>query len=79
MYKVTNCPRWSLLDVVDFVYVEVSFMPLYVGQALADDVVQFLFTHDFSLTAVNNPVFDDAGRCMQADFLLSRARRHESS
>jgi FkbM family methyltransferase len=61
-----------LLDVMDFVYVEVSFMPLYAGQALVDEVVQFLFTHNFSLTAVNNPVFDDAGRCMQADFLLSR-------
>jgi FkbM family methyltransferase len=62
----------SRLDVVDFVYVEVSFRPLYVGQALADEVVRFLFMHGFSLTAVNNPVFDDAGCCLQSDFLFSR-------
>jgi FkbM family methyltransferase len=61
-----------LLDKVDFVYVEVSFMEHYLGQALADEVVQYLFGRGFSLTAVNDPAFDEAGRCMQADFLFSR-------
>ena len=60
-----------LLDVVDFIYVEVSFVTLYFGQALVDEIVQFLFAHGFSLTAVNNPVFDETGRCMQADFFFS--------
>ena len=64
-----GCGR--LLDVVDFVYAEVSFMTLYHGQALADEVVRFLFANGFSFTAVNNPVFDAAGHCMQADFLFS--------
>jgi FkbM family methyltransferase len=62
----------QLLDVVDFVYAEVSFITLYHGQALADEVVRLLFAQGFSLAAVNNPAFDGAGRCMQADFLFSR-------
>ncbi len=62
----------QLLDVLDFVYAEVSFMTLYHGQALADEVVHLLFRNGFSLAAVNNPVFNGAGHCMQADFLFSR-------
>jgi Methyltransferase FkbM domain len=61
----------QLLDVMDFIYAEVSFMTLYHGQALADEVVRLLFCKGFSLVAVNNPVFDRAGRCLQADFLFS--------
>jgi FkbM family methyltransferase len=61
-----------LLDVMDFVYVEVSFITLYRGQALADEIVQFLLARCFSLAAVNHPAFDYAGRCIQADFLFSR-------
>jgi FkbM family methyltransferase len=70
LQALLGCGR--LLDQIDFVYVEVSFVTLYLGQALADDVVQFLFSNGFSLAAVNNPVFDRGGRCMQADFLFRR-------
>jgi FkbM family methyltransferase len=63
-----GCGR--LLDAMDFVYVEVSFVTLYSGQALADEIVQFLFTRGFSLAGVNNPAFDDDGRCIQADLLF---------
>lgn len=62
----------ALLDVVDFVYVEVSFITLYSGQALVDEVVRFLFAREFSLTAVNNPVFNNTGQCLQSDFLFTR-------
>lgn len=65
-----GCGR--LLDVMDFVYVEVSFITLYSGQALADEIVQFLLARGFTLAGVNNPVFDRAGRCVQSDFLFSR-------
>jgi FkbM family methyltransferase len=70
LLALQGCGR--LLDIIDFVYVEVSFMILYHGQAVADEVVRFLFAAGFSLAAVNNPVFDGAGHCMQADFLFSR-------
>ncbi len=65
-----GCGR--LLEAIDFVYVEVSFVALYLGQALADEIVEFLLTRGFSLAGANNPVFDGAGRCMQADFLFRR-------
>jgi len=70
LQALLGCGR--LLDRIDSVYVEVSFVTLYLGQALADEIVQFLFANGFSLTAVNNPVFDPGGRCMQADFLFRR-------
>ena len=62
----------ALLRLIDYVYVEVSFMTLYLGQALADEVVQYLFAQGFSISAVNNPTYDATGRCVQADFLFSR-------
>jgi hypothetical protein len=70
LLALQGCGR--LLDVMDFVYVEVSFMNRYQGQALADDVVRLLFANGFSLAAVNDPEFDGAGHCNQADFLFSR-------
>jgi len=62
----------ALLDQMDYVYVEVSFVVLYQGQALADEIVQFLFSSGFSFAGANSPSFDDKGRCMQADFLFRR-------
>ena len=63
----------DLLRQFDQVYVEVSFITLYQGQSLAGEIVQFLFGHGFLITAVNNPVFDRMGRCLQADFLFRQA------
>jgi Methyltransferase FkbM domain len=63
----------TLLDLIDLVLVEVSFLPLYHGQALADEIVQFLFARHFSMAGVSDPAFDAQGRCLQADFLFSRA------
>jgi len=62
----------SVLAAMDFVYVELSFRPLYQGQALADEVIKYLFNSGFMLAAVNSPTFNEAGHCMQADFLFSR-------
>jgi hypothetical protein len=68
LLALQGCGR--LLGLVDFIYAEVSFTTLYHRQALADEVVLFLLNNGFSLAAVNNPVFDSAGRCLQADFLF---------
>ena len=69
-----GCGR--LLDVMDFVYAEVSFVTNYQGQALADEVLRFLFDNGFSLAAMDDPEFDSAGRCTQAGFLFSRRPEH---
>jgi FkbM family methyltransferase len=62
----------ELLPNVTFVYVEVSFMELYAGQAHADDVVRFLFESGFSLAGANEPSYDRDGRCVQVDLLFRR-------
>lgn len=62
----------DLLAVIDYVYVEVSFVALYSGQGLVDEIVAFLLGRGFSLAAANNPVLDGSGRCLQADFLFKR-------
>jgi FkbM family methyltransferase len=62
----------GVLPKVAFVYVEVSFVELYAGQALADEIVGFLRAHGFSLAGVNQPSYDREGHCVQADFLFRR-------
>jgi hypothetical protein len=52
--------------------VEASFIELYVGQALATDVVGFLLGHGFNLMCVANLSYGKSARPIQADFLFSR-------
>jgi FkbM family methyltransferase len=63
----------DLLDRFQFVYVEASFVELYVGQALASDVIAFLLGNGFKLICVANLETGRAQRPIQADFLFSRA------
>jgi hypothetical protein len=62
----------SLLPKFEFVYVEASFIELYVGQALASDVIQYLHTQGFKLDCVCNLSDGKSTRPIQADFLFSR-------
>lgn len=63
----------DLLHRFGFVYVEASFVELYVGQELASDVVAFLLSKGFKLTCVANLSSGRTQRPIQADFLFSRA------
>jgi len=63
----------DLLERFRFVYVEASFIELYVGQALATEVIAYLFAKGFKLTCVANLSNGNAKRPIQADFLFSRA------
>jgi FkbM family methyltransferase len=63
------------LDQFDYVYVEASFIELYVGQALASDVCRFLISKDFDLTCVANLSYGRSRRAIQADFLFARRSR----
>ena len=60
------------LDRIDEVYVECSFVELYTGQALADEIVAFLLERDFRLAGVYGVVRTADGSCVQADFLFRR-------
>lgn len=62
----------GILDRIDEMLVECSFVELYSGQPLADEVISFLRTQDFSLNGVYSPTYDGAGRCIQADLLFGR-------
>lgn len=59
------------LEHVAEVYVECSFVELYDGQALADEVVAFLLSRGLRLAGVFNVARRD-GEAIQADFLFRR-------
>lgn len=62
----------TLLDAFAWVYCECSFVELYQGQALADEVIAWLRAHGLRLIGVYNMAFDHAARAVQADFLFGR-------
>jgi FkbM family methyltransferase len=62
----------DLLPRFEFVYVEASFIELYVGQALATDIVAYLLSKGFKLACVANISTGRSKRPIQADFLFSR-------
>ena len=62
----------SLLSSFSHIYVECSFVELYVGQSLADDVIALLSKSGFSLVGVYNIDYDKKGRAIQGDFLFER-------
>lgn len=61
-----------LLAVIEHVYVEVSFVPLYDGQPLAAAVVGHLQARGFVLAGIGGCSYGRGGRIIQADLLLSR-------
>jgi FkbM family methyltransferase len=62
----------DLLDRFACVYAECSFVELYAGQALADEVIGWLRERGFKLRGVHNMDYDRGGRAIQADFLFGR-------
>ena len=60
------------LSLFKYVYVEASFIELYVGQALAADVVAHLLGQGFALVCVANLSYGNSGKPIQADFLFSK-------
>jgi len=60
------------LDVIDFVYVELSFTELYEGQPLYDEVAAYLSGRGFALAGVFNQVSTVSFGPTQADFLFKR-------
>ena len=63
----------DLLERFKYVYVEASFIELYVGQALATEVIAYLFAQGFKLVCVANLTNGSARRPIQADFLFLRS------
>jgi FkbM family methyltransferase len=62
----------DMLGQFAYVYVECSFVELYGGQALADEVIAWLRERGFRIRGVHNMDYDRGGRAIQADFLFAR-------
>jgi FkbM family methyltransferase len=63
----------AALDAIDFVYVELSYVVLYDGQPLFDEVATYLRGRGFDLVGVFNQVVTQRFGPTQADFLFRRA------
>lgn len=61
-----------LLASFKYIYCECSFIELYEGQVLADQVVQFLSSHKFRFIGAYNMCYDKNGIAVQADFLFEK-------
>lgn len=64
----------SLLDRFDWVYCECSYVELYTGQKLVDEVSVWLAERGFVAAGSFNHARDGEGRVVQADFLFRRGR-----
>lgn len=62
----------GILPSIDEVLVEASFIELYVGQALADIVLDLLVDQGFRLRGVYSVAYTSDGQCVQCDLHLSR-------
>ena len=60
----------DLIDCFAYIYVECSFVELYAGQALVDEVTTWLCERGFMLRGNYNVARDSDGNAIQADFLF---------
>jgi FkbM family methyltransferase len=65
----------SLLPRFSHVYIECSFVELYMGQALAAEVIDYLYDRGFDLRGVYNVHYDSHGCAVQADMLFAARNR----
>lgn len=62
-----------LLPQFEWVYAECSYVPLYEGQALAEEIVTYLEAHGFHQIGQSNPSYARVDRkLLQADLLFKR-------
>ena len=64
----------DLLDAFEYIYVECSFVELYLGQSLAYEVLAFLSQYDFNLSGIYNISYDSDGLAIQADFFFTKKK-----
>ena len=62
----------KLMDKIDAVYTECSWLELYEGQALISEVAEYLEELGFKMEAQYNTVSDQDGNPVQADILFMR-------
>jgi FkbM family methyltransferase len=65
----------SLLPLFNHVYVEVSFFPLYEGQVLAAELIEWLAARGFHVCGGANPSYGKDRRIVQMDMLFKAGAR----
>lgn len=68
----------QLLETVDELFVECSFIEFYAGQELISQVIAYLLERRFWLTGVYSVVHDRSGRCLQADLLFAQRKTNST-
>ena len=63
----------ELLSKFSYVYAECSFVELYTGQVLVDEIIAWLRKRGWCLSGVHNVTYDCKGRSVQADFLFEKS------
>ena len=64
----------ELLELFSHIYAECSFLELYTGQALADEVIAWLAKRNFKLRGIYNARYDKKGNAVQCDLLFINER-----
>ena len=64
-----------LLPHMDWIYLEASFVALYEGQPLADDIIAYLAGQGFQVVEKGNLSYGAGGALVQADYLFRNAGR----
>ena len=62
----------DLLECFEFICAEGSFVELYEGQALADELIEWLRARGYRLSRMYGTTSDRRGRAIQADMLFQR-------
>ena len=63
----------KMLDRFSYVYAECSFIELYSGQALVDDIIAWLRERGWCLSGIYNMTYNHKGKSVQADFLFENS------
>jgi FkbM family methyltransferase len=65
----------KILKHIDYIFLEVSYKPIYVGIKVFDDMLDYLSTLGFELV-VHNPFFGDLNnKCYQGDILVKKKNK----
>ena len=66
----------ELLHWFSYVYVECSFVELYTGQALAHEIIDWLWRRGFQLSGIYNVIYDKLFQALQGDFIFLNKSGH---
>jgi len=65
----------NTLGLFTYVYVECSYLELYQGQPLANEIISFLDIHGFDLKGVYNTEYDKLGTAIQSDMFFEAVKQ----